>query len=120
MPPQSLEPLPSGAHPWYRSKGAIRETGFPPSMATASSPARVLVVEEQVQSRSSIDCMLEKPEYSTVLSGGSEAIAHIERDPPFDLVLSDLVMAGFGGNGLIERIARYNRIPLWCWCRAGR
>jgi putative nucleotidyltransferase with HDIG domain len=74
-------------------------------MATASSPARVLVVEEQVHSRSSIDCMLEKPEYSTVLSGGSdEAIAHIERDPPFDLVLSDLMMAGLGGNGLIERM----------------
>ena len=74
-------------------------------MATASSPARVLVVEEQVQSRSSIDGMLEKPEYSTVLSGGGdEAIAHIERDPPFDLVLSDLMMAGLGGNGLIERM----------------
>jgi putative nucleotidyltransferase with HDIG domain len=74
-------------------------------MATAISPARVLVVEEQVHSRSSIDGMLEKPEYSTVLSGGSdEAIAHIERDPPFDLVLSDLVMAGLGGNGLIERL----------------
>ena len=74
-------------------------------MGTASSPARVLVVEEKVQSRSSIDGMLEKAEYSTVLSGGSdEAIAHIERDPPFDLVLSDLMMAGVGGNGLIERM----------------
>ena len=74
-------------------------------MATASSPARVLVVEEQVHSRSSIDGMLQKPEYSTVLSGGrDEAIAHIERDPPFDLVLSDLMMAGVGGNGLIERM----------------
>ena len=46
-----------------------------------------------------------KPEYSTVLSsGGDEAIAHIERDPPYDLVLSDLMMAGLGGNGLIERM----------------
>jgi putative nucleotidyltransferase with HDIG domain len=74
-------------------------------MGTPSSPARVLVVEEQLHSRSSIDGMLEKAEYSTVLSGGSdEAIAHIERDPPFDLVLSDLVMAGLGGHGLIERM----------------
>ena len=55
------------------------------------------MVEEQLQSRSEIDGMLEKPEYSTVLSGGGdEAIAHIERDPPYDLVLSDLMMAGSG------------------------
>src|SRR3984885_2180066 len=91
--------------PVVSEKRSLRETGRPPSMATASSPARVLVVEEQVQSRSSIDDMLEKPEYSTVLSrGGDEAIAHIERDPPFDLVLSDLMMAGLGSNGLIERL----------------
>ena len=49
--------------------------------------------------------MLEKAEYSTVLSsGGDEAIAHIERDPPYDLVLSDLMMAGLDGHGLIERM----------------
>ena len=59
-----------------------------------------------VQSRSAIDGMLEKAEYSTVLSSDSdEAIAHIEQDPPFDLVLSDLMMAGLGGMGLIERHA---------------
>jgi hypothetical protein len=32
--------------------------------------------------------MLKKAEYSTVLSSGrAEAIAHIEQDPPYDLVL---------------------------------
>ena len=36
--------------------------------------------------------------------GGDEAIAHIEQDPPFDLVLSDLMVAGLGSNGLIERM----------------
>jgi CheY-like chemotaxis protein len=49
--------------------------------------ARILVVDEQMQFRAAIDSMLEKTEYSTVLSsGGQDAITHIERDPPYDLV----------------------------------
>src|ERR1700721_3006051 len=88
--------------PVVSEKRSLREPGRPPSMATASSPARVLVVEEQVQSRSSIDDMLEKPEYSTVLSrGGDEAIAHIERDPPFDWGLLVLLMPGLGESGCV-------------------
>jgi putative nucleotidyltransferase with HDIG domain len=77
-------------------------------MAT-SSPARVLVVDEHLQSRSAIEGMLKKGEYSTVLSSGrDEAIVHLEQDPPYDLVLSDLTMAGLdgrlNGRGLIERM----------------
>jgi putative nucleotidyltransferase with HDIG domain len=73
-------------------------------MAT-SSPARVLVVDEHLQSRSAIEGMLRKGEYATVLSSGrDEAIVHLEQDPPYDLVLSDLTMAGLGGRGLIERM----------------
>ena len=49
--------------------------------------------------------MLKKGEYSTVLSSGKdEAIEHLEQDPPYDVVLSDLTMAGLGGRGLIERL----------------
>jgi putative nucleotidyltransferase with HDIG domain len=73
-------------------------------MAT-SSPARVLVVDEHLQSRSAIEGMLKKGEYSTVLSSGrAEAIVHLEQDPPYDLVLSDMTMAGLDGRGLIERM----------------
>ncbi|HXP07078.1 MAG TPA: HD domain-containing phosphohydrolase [Acidobacteriaceae bacterium] len=73
-------------------------------MAT-SSPARVLVVDEHLQSRSAIEGMLKKGEYSTVLSSGKdEAIEHLEQDPPYDVVLSDLTMAGLGGRGLVERL----------------
>ncbi len=50
--------------------------------------------------RAEIDSMLEKAEYSTVLSSDrQEAIAHIEQDPPYDLVLSDLMAAGMHGIG---------------------
>ena len=74
-------------------------------METVESPARVLVVDDQRQCRAEIDGMLEKAEYSTVLSsGGAEAIARIEQDPPYDLVLSDLTIAGRDGNGLIGRM----------------
>jgi putative nucleotidyltransferase with HDIG domain len=74
-------------------------------MATTGNPARVLVVDEQLQGRAEIDGVLKKAEYATVLSSGSdEAIAHIERDPPYDLVLSDLMIAGLNGKGLIERM----------------
>ena len=55
--------------------------------------------------RAAIDGMLEKAEYSTVLSSDrQEAIAHIEQDPPYDLVLSDLMAAGVHGLGLLERM----------------
>ena len=74
-------------------------------METARSQARVLVVDEQAHCRVKIDGMLKRAEYSTVLSGGrDEAITHIEKDPPYDLVLSDLMTAGLNGHGLLERM----------------
>jgi putative nucleotidyltransferase with HDIG domain len=76
-------------------------------METLRSQARVLVVDDQKHCRVEIDGMLERPEYSTVLSSGrDEAIAHIERDAPYDLVLSDLTTAGSDGHGLMGRMRR--------------
>ncbi len=76
-------------------------------MESLRSQARVLVVDDQRQSRLEIDSMLEKREYATVLSSGrEEAIAHIEHDSPYDLVLSDLTTAGADGNGLMGRMRR--------------
>ena len=69
-------------------------------MDSSQSPARVLVVDEPLQSGSAIQSMLEKADYSTVLSnGGREAIAHIEQDQPYDLV-----MAGVDGTDLLGRM----------------
>jgi putative nucleotidyltransferase with HDIG domain len=76
-------------------------------METLRSQARVLVVDEHKHCRVEIDGMLERPEYSTVLtSGPDEAIAHLERDAPYDLVLSDLTTAGLDGHGLMGRMRR--------------
>jgi putative nucleotidyltransferase with HDIG domain len=74
-------------------------------METARIPTRVLVVDEQTHCRMAIDGMLEKAEYATVLSSDrQEALAHIEQDPPYDLVLSDMMAAGIEGMGLLERM----------------
>jgi putative nucleotidyltransferase with HDIG domain len=76
-------------------------------METLRSQARVLVVDDHKHCRVEIDGMLERPEYSTVLtSGPDEAIAHLERDAPYDLVLSDLTTAGSDGHGLMGRMRR--------------
>jgi putative nucleotidyltransferase with HDIG domain len=76
-------------------------------METLRSQARVLVVDDHKHCRVEIDGMLERPEYSTVLtSGRDEAIEHLERGAPFDLVLSDLTTAGSDGHGLIWRMRR--------------
>jgi putative nucleotidyltransferase with HDIG domain len=83
-------------------------------MEKPSIPARVLVVDEQVQSRNEIDGMLKKTEYLTVLSSSTdEGLALIEQDPPYDVVLSDLGTAGNDGIGLVERMRRLKTdIPL--------
>src|ERR1700679_570382 len=83
-------------------------------METERIPARVLVVDQDTHCRAEIDGILEKPEYSTVLSSDrQEAIAHIEQDPPYDLVLSDLTAAGIHGTGLLQRMRQIQpEIPL--------
>jgi putative nucleotidyltransferase with HDIG domain len=74
-------------------------------MEALRSQARVLVVDDHKHCRVEIDGMLEKSEYSTVLSSGrEEAIAHLERDAPYDLVLSDLTTTGW--DGLMGRMRR--------------
>ncbi len=76
--------------------------------------ARILVVDEPKHFQTAIDGMLEKAEYATVLSsGGHDAIAHIEQDPPYDLILADLVMAEWTEPVCWSGCAGYNRILPW-------
>ena len=61
---------------------------------------RILIVDDEPYVRTLMAAMLEKSNYATVLaSNGIEAIEHVEQDPPYDLILSDIVMNG----------ARWNR-----------
>ena len=76
-------------------------------MEKTSIPARVLVVDEHAPSLNEIDGMLKKTGFSAVLSDcAEEAVGHLEQDPAFDLVLSDLGTAGTEGIGLMGRMRR--------------
>jgi putative nucleotidyltransferase with HDIG domain len=66
---------------------------------------RILIVDDEPYVRTLMAAMLEKSNYTAVLaSNGLEAIDHLEHDPPYDLILSDIVMNGLDGIGLLERI----------------
>src|SRR6187402_980533 len=66
---------------------------------------RILVVDDEAYVRTVIAAMLEKSDYAPVLaSNGSEAIERLERDAPYDLVLSDMMMAGTDGMALLDRV----------------
>jgi cyclic di-GMP phosphodiesterase len=66
---------------------------------------RILIVDDEPYVRTLMAAMLEKSNYTAVLaSNGLEAIERLEQDPPYDLILSDIVMNGLDGIGLLERI----------------
>jgi putative nucleotidyltransferase with HDIG domain len=66
---------------------------------------RILVVDDEAYVRTVIAAMLEKSEYAPVLaSNGVEALEHLQRDAPYDLVLSDIMMAGVDGIALLEKM----------------
>ncbi|HKO12925.1 MAG TPA: HD domain-containing phosphohydrolase [Acidobacteriaceae bacterium] len=65
---------------------------------------RILIVDDEPYVRTLMAAMLEKSNFATVLAAnGGEAIEHVEQDPPYDLILSDIVMSGVDGIGLLER-----------------
>ena len=67
--------------------------------------ARILVFDHESEVQSAVAAMLERTEYATVVTGSSrEAIQHIERDAPYDLVLSEVSVRDSEGIGLLERL----------------
>ena len=66
---------------------------------------RILIVDDEPYVRAVMSAMLEVCNYSPVLvSNGLEAIERLEKDPPYDLVLSDIMMNGLDGIALLERV----------------
>ena len=64
---------------------------------TASTPAKVLVVDDDMISRQVLRGLLTSHGYSVMLAGnGLEALEQVHRDPP-DLVFMDLFMPGMDG-----------------------
>jgi putative nucleotidyltransferase with HDIG domain len=66
---------------------------------------RILVVDDEPYIRTVTAAILEKENYRPVVaSGGSDAIARLDNDPPYDLILGDVVMNGSEGLGMIDKM----------------
>ena len=67
--------------------------------------ARILVVDDEESVRGVIAALLEQSGYSATLTeSAEEAIARLQQDPDYDLVLSDIMMPGTDGLTLLDHI----------------
>ena len=66
---------------------------------------RILVVDDEESVRSVVAALLEHSGYAaTVTESAEEAIARLQQDPDYDLVLSDIMMPGTDGLTLLDHI----------------
>ena len=78
---------------------------------TAAAPARLLVVDDEENIVLTISEVLRLEGYEVdVASSGREAVAHLERGPEYDLVLTDLHMDEGDGLSLLQEVRA--RTPL--------
>lgn len=69
------------------------------------SQARILAVDDQLYFRVFLEDLLTQEGYGVVTAeDGAQALERFEKDGPFDLVLTDLVMPGIDGAELVQRI----------------
>ncbi|HKP64620.1 MAG TPA: response regulator [Polyangiales bacterium] len=73
---------------------------------TGSLPARVLVVDDEPMVRNTLARMLSKEYTISVASDAQEALTMISRGERFDLILSDVSMAGMSGMDLHDALAQ--------------
>ncbi len=79
----------------------------------ATSPARILVVDDDRAFRLSTAELLRQDGYQVISAGdGQEAVAELQK-APFDLMLLDLRMPGTDGLGVVEALRRWgNNVPI--------
>jgi putative nucleotidyltransferase with HDIG domain len=67
---------------------------------------RILVVDDEESVRAIVAALLERSGYAATVTGSAEeAMARLQQDPDYDLVLSDIVMPGTDGLTLLDRIS---------------
>ncbi len=76
-----------------------------------TSPARILVVDDNDALRENLAEALQLEGYEVeVASNGSGALVRLSEDPPFQVVLLDLVMPGIDGREVLLRIRQDPRL----------
>lgn len=66
---------------------------------------RILIIDDEPCARALLAAMLEKSHFHPVVAvSGLDALKHVEQDAPYDLILSDVLMDGMDGIGLLEKI----------------
>jgi len=77
----------------------------------SAPPARILVVDDNDALRENLAEALQLEGYDvTVASDGSGALARLDEEPAFQVVLLDLVMPGMDGRELLHRIRQDPRL----------
>ncbi len=73
-------------------------------------PKRILVVEDDADVRRMLQHMLVSLGQVVPAADGVEALSHLERDPSFDLVVTDLMMPEMDGLTLSKRMKSHPRL----------
>ncbi len=70
------------------------------------SPERILIVDDEAAVRTVIAALLENSGYApTLTASAEEAIARLQQDPDYDLILTDLMMPGIDGLTLLDQVS---------------
>ena len=75
---------------------------------------RILVVDDEESVREVVAAMLENAGYlATLVNSAEDALARMQQDPNYDLVLADIMMPGTDGLCLLDQIgADYPGVPV--------
>ncbi len=82
--------------------------GAPPVPASGS-PARILVVDDSMSVRVAVERILARNGYRTTSVASGEAALEVLARETFDLVISDLVMPGLDGIGVLRAVKESER-----------
>jgi signal transduction histidine kinase len=85
-----------------------RESDEPPASPRERTPARILIADDNADMRDYLRRLLEPQWTVDVAEDGLKALAAVEAHPP-DLVLTDVMMPGLDGFGLLRRLRSEDR-----------
>jgi signal transduction histidine kinase/ActR/RegA family two-component response regulator len=93
---------------------AGRATDAPRLFVHGGGPAQILVVEDDPRvSRSTVTALVELGHRTVAVAGGREALAELERDSGFDLIITDVVMPEMTGVELAREVSQlYPGLPV--------